>query len=148
VMPLAREVPPALVATVLALTLGCQGFGAGPCEHTYRDPVLAVTAATDANSGARIAPLCITAVRVGGQAQPVGYLLATAFGARAQGDTLVCDVPCGFGTSEGRYAFTASAVGYEPRAAAVDARFARFEGGCPSFNEGSTRTSVALPRSP
>jgi hypothetical protein len=147
-MAVARDFRPAVGAAALALTLGCQEFGAGPCEHTYRDPVLALTTATDAASGARITPLFLTAVSVGGQVQPIGYLLATAFGAREQDDTLVCDVPCGFGTSEGRYAFTASAVGYAPRAIAVDARFARFEGGCPSFNEGSTRTSVALPRNP
>lgn len=147
-MPFSRESRSVLVAASFVLTFGCQEFGGGPCIHTYRDPVLAITAATDAAAGASIAPLFITGVTVGGQAQPVGYLLATAFGTRAQGDTIVCGVPCGFGTSEGRYGFTASATGYAPRPITVDARFARFEGGCPSFNEGSTETSVSLPRTP
>jgi hypothetical protein len=143
-----RESSPVLVATSLVLTFGCQEFGAGPCIHTYRDPVLAITAATNAATGARIAPLFITGVTVGGQVQPVSYLLTTTFGVRAQGDTIICDVPCGFGTSEGAYGFTASAPGYAARAITVNARFARFDGGCPSFNAGSTETSISLARAP
>jgi hypothetical protein len=145
-MPFARESRLVLVAAGAVLTVGCQEFAGGPCVHTYRDPVLAVTRATDGATGARIAPLFLTAVTVGGQAPGVSYLLTTAFGARAQGDTIVCDVPCGFGTSEGRYGFTASATGYAPRLITVDARFARFDRGCPSSNAGSTETSVSLPR--
>jgi hypothetical protein len=148
-MPFPRRSRPVLVAICVVPAFGCQEFGAGPCEHTYRDPVLAVTAATDEASRAPVTPVFITGVTVGGQLQPPSFLLIPpAFGARAQGDTIVCGVPCGFGTSEGRYAFVASAPGYAPRTIAVDARFARFDGGCPSFNEGSTRTAIALPRSP
>ena len=147
-MPFPREFRSVLVAASVVMTFGCQEFGGGPCIHTYRDPVLAVTAATDGATGARIAPLFITSLTLGGQAQVVSYVMTTAFGTRAQGDTIVCDVPCGFGTSEGHYRFTASATGYAPRLITVDARFARFDGGCPSFNAGSTETAVSLPRTP
>ena len=129
------------------LSLGCAEGGAGPCVHTYRDPVLAITAAVDSGTGVRITPVFVTGVTIDGQSQPVGSLLAVAFGASARGDTVVCGLPCGFGTSEGQYSFTATAPGYAIRRVSVNARFARFDGGCPSSNEGSTEISVSLPRS-
>lgn len=137
-----------LITPALLLAVGCSELGAGGCEHTFRDPVLAITSVTDGASGVRVSPLQITAVSVGGQVQPVGYLLATAFGARAAGDTIVCDVPCGFGTTESRYSFTAAANGFVPQVITTEARYSRFEAGCPSYNAGSTRTSIALTRNP
>lgn len=147
-MPFPRSPRPILITCCTLLPLGCRELGGGPCVHTYRDPVLAVTAASDGATGARIAPLFVTGVTVRDRSQPVSYLLAVSFGARAQGDTIVCGVPCGFGTSEGPYSFVVSATGYAPRQVSVDARFARFDGGCPSFNEGSTEVSLSLPRAP
>lgn len=134
-----------VVGTVLSV--GCTEPGAGPCVHTYRDPVLAITAAADSASGARIASILVTDVALDGRSQPVGsLLLEVAFGASTRSDTLVCGVPCGFGTSEGQYSFSATAPGYAVRQVSVNARFARFDGGCPSSNEGSTEISVSLSR--
>jgi hypothetical protein len=144
VMPFFRESRSVLVAVGISVTLGCQQVGVGPCIHTYRDPVLVITAATDSATGRPIAPLFLTRLTVDGQAQVVGHVLTTAFRARSQGDTIVCDVPCGFGTNEGRYGFIASATAYASRPVTVDARFASFDGGCPSFNAGSTEMSVLL----
>jgi hypothetical protein len=146
-MRAARTLRLVLVVPALRFGAGCAELGVGACEHTYRDPVLTISAATDAESGASITPLQITAVAVGGQLQPIASLLATAFGARAVGDTIVCDVPCGFGTSESRYALTAAASGYVARDVTTEARYARFEGGCPSYNSGSTRTTITLTKS-
>lgn len=73
-------------------------------------------------------------------------LLAPSFGARIVGDTLVCTVSCGFGTSEGRYTFRATAAGYVAKEVTTEARYSRFEGGCPSYNAGGSRTHVVLTR--
>lgn len=131
----------------LLFTVACEDGTNGPCVHTYRDPVLAITSATDAVTGAAIPSLLITGVSVGGQTQPVGLLLSTSYNARAQGDAIACDVGCGFGTTEGSYVFTASAPGYAPQRLTVAAQYGRFQGGCPSSNEGSTAVVVTLARS-
>lgn len=144
----ARRRRPGLTAPAPLIGVGCSELGAGGCEHIYRDPLLAITAAADEASGVHVSPLRITVVAVGGQLQPVGYLLATAFGARAAGDTMVCHMPCGFGTSEGRYAFTSAASGYVSRTVTTEARYPRCEGGCPSHIAGSTRTRIVLTRNP
>lgn len=137
-----------LLAACSLPALGCPELAAGPCSHTYRDPVLAIITASDAVTGARVSPLLITDVTAGGLPQSVGLLMAlTNFGVEARGDTIVCGIPCGFGTREGAYDFTASAPGYAPRRVSVEASFARFHGGCPSYNAGSTRTGVRLTRS-
>lgn len=141
-----RSAPRSVFVVVGAvLSVGCEP-GGGPCIHTYRDPVLAITAARDSASGARIASILVTDVAFGGRSQPVGSLLGLAFGASTRSDTLVCGIPCGFGTSEGQYTFSATAPGYAVAQVSVNARFARFDGGCPSSNSGSTEISVSLSR--
>ena len=138
--------PQSVFLVSAVLSVGCAEPGAGPCVHTYRDPVLAITSVVDSESGGRIASILVTNVTISGRSEPVGALLDVAFGASTRSDTLVCGVPCGFGTSEGQYTFKAAAPGYTARQVSVNARFARFDGGCPSSNAGSTEVSVSLPR--
>ncbi|WP_309672254.1 hypothetical protein [Gemmatimonas sp.] len=59
-------------------------------------------------------------------------------------DGLVCAKDCGFATTPGLYRLTVAAQGYVPLVVERDAKYARFQGGCPSFNEGSSVVQVQL----
>lgn len=135
----------AMLSIILVASLtACRLIGAGGCEHTYRDPVLEITHAFDAATGRRVALVYLTGLSVQDQSFPITYLLASSRGATAKGDTLICAIPCAFGTAEGRYAFTVSADGHVTQARTVQARFGDFHGGCPSWNSGSTKLLVRL----
>ena len=69
-----------------------------------------------------------------------------AYGVEIQGDSLVCSVPCGFATQEGNYILPVSAAGYPPQDRGYDARYRAFKGGCPSYNDGGVRITLALQR--
>lgn len=133
-----------LVLAVAAVLVGCDGV-AGPCVHTYREPLLQIVSARDAATGAPIASVVIRDVRREGLVQDLQLLLAgPAYGVEVQGDSLLCGVPCGFATSEGNYIFTVSAPGYPPQDRGYEARYRVFKGGCPSYNDGGLRVSLAL----
>lgn len=135
---------------VLVSTIGvlgaCDRFGAGPCYHEFRDPIIRIQSATDSSSGRAILRLAVTNVSVGGQP------IAPAFVAEQQPssritlltDTLWCDLACGFGTMEGVWRFDLSASGYRSKTIQLSARYAEFDGGRPSFNSGSTLLRVQL----
>ncbi|MFN8666860.1 MAG: hypothetical protein U0164_06605 [Gemmatimonadaceae bacterium] len=147
-MPTTRAFQRLVSPALLLLTASCREIMAGPCVHTYRDPLLAITMATEVGGTARVAPLLITGVTIGGQPMAASGLATFGYGIRARGDTLVCDVPCGFGTSEGTYAFTAVAPGFAPRQVSLDAHYQTFKGGCPSYNAGSMAVAIVLGREP
>lgn len=140
------------LVSALALLAGCGGGGAdqappgdaGPCVHQSIDPVLAITAATS-TGGTPIPALRLTAITVDGRPLPLGLLDASARNVVVSDGGIDCTVACGFGTQEGTYRFIASAPGHQPTAVQVDARYAVFQGGCPSSSSGSTPVVVTLP---
>ena len=48
---------------------------------------------------------------------------------------LECQVPCSFGTKDGKWQFTASAPGHAGRAVNVGAHYAVVGRGCPSYSD-------------
>lgn len=135
-----------LATAAVAGAAGCTLPTAGNCSHAFLDPVVSITAATSQPTGQGISTVLLTDVRVGGTVVPVGFLLNEGRNATARGDTLVCGIPCGFGTTEGRYQATISAPGHVSRGLAFTARYQTFHGGCPSFNSGSTTVTLSLDR--
>ena len=129
-----------------ACIAGCDAETNGPCVHTYDDPLIHITRATDAATGAAIPTVWLSAFTLGGMVTGPQPLLAgsPAFGVTPEGQVLRCDPGCGFGTSEGVYRFSAAAPGYLTATVEVNARYSRFDGGCPSSNSGSTRLDVRL----
>lgn len=141
----------ALAALLAVLALGgCQmPFSAGGCSHTYRDPLIVLAAATDARTGATLPRVSVRDVTFGGQPASLESLLLgpTRNVVLAPGE-LVCGADCGFATSPGRYRFTVVAPGYQPLVIERDVDFARFQGGCPSYNAGSYVLRVQLTAEP
>ena len=101
--------------SVAAVLVGCDGV-AGPCVHTYREPLLQIVAGHDTQTGATIASVTIRNVRRDGIEQDLRLLLAgPSYGVEVQGDSFACRIPCGFATSGGSYILTVSARGTHVR---------------------------------
>ncbi|WP_411281366.1 hypothetical protein [Gemmatimonas sp.] len=127
----------ALLATTLVLGACQNPLGAGSCEHTYRDPLLVIVA-TDARTRAALPRVIVRDVNFGGRPVDLaGLVLPPARNVTLVDGALVCGTDCGFGTSPGRYRMTVAAPGYQWLVVEGEADFARFRGGCPSYNAGS-----------
>lgn len=132
---------PVLLSSVL---LGCDGL-AGPCEHTYLDPVLEIVRVTDAEDQTAIGEVALGHFSLDGNGVEMARLAAgPAFGIEVEGQEIICTVACGFGVEQGTYRFRVRAAGYAPLDASLDARYSEFNGGCPSSNSGGMRVAVEL----
>jgi len=138
----------AAMGVVAVLLVGCGDSATGFCEHQFREPLVQVVEAKDEVSGSPIGVLVVKEVRVGGYAADLRFLTASpSYGVRVEGDSLLCSVPCGFGTREGYYIITVSAAGYPDQDREFSARYRVFHGGCPSYNDGGIQITVELRKS-
>ena len=135
-----------LIVSTVGLISACEGLGAGGCVHEFRDPLLRLQTATDSVTGRAIPRVAITNVSVDNHAFATSLVLTQLPNTRVTliADTLWCDVACGFGNMEGVWRFDLSAPGYRAQTFQLTARYARFDGGCPSFNAGSTSLTARL----
>lgn len=146
---------------LLALLAGCGGGGStpadandpgagsgggvvGPCVHQFLEPVLQFDSAVRRDTRAAVPLVTLSGVTLNGAAVATEWLMS---GARnlipgASAGTLVCTLPCGLGTLEGRYAMDLTATGLMPQHVSVDARYTRFSGGCPSSSSGGTHMAL------
>lgn len=114
------------------------------CEHEYRDSALnIVTASSRGPSGAAIAYLYLSDIKMQGQDVPVEKIGKTE-NITVVGDELQCEVPCGFGQATGLYEFTVSALGYQEERYSAYADFAEYEYHCPSYSDKGTEIDVTL----
>lgn len=140
-----------VLAVPLALLAACEPQF-GPCIHTYEDPVIRIKDVRDTTASQPVyAPLLITNVRVAGFVQTRDLLLGKSERVEMRGDTLVCAIPCGFGTQEGAYRFAVEVPGYYRDSVSLDARYRdhrSLNGGCPSSSFGPTEVTVRLAKRP
>ena len=149
-MKLSTLTVPAALAVALLAVVGCDegpGPGAyGPCVHTYEEPLLWFDQAVDSETGQELYQLEFAGVRLDGAwldlEEEVDREVAT--GVALIDGTLVCELPCGFGTQAGEYALFVSAEGYEDLALDLDADYEVFVGGCPSSNSGGLDLELEL----
>lgn len=136
------------LGAVIAGVLGaCDGTSVGPCVHVYREALLQIVAVQDVQDNTALANVVVRQVRIDGREQDVRFLVAgPSYGVDLEGGSLVCRVPCGFGTQEGNYIITVSAPGYPPQERGYEARYRVFHGGCPSYNDGGLRITLRLRR--
>ena len=119
---------------------------AGPCVHNYEDPILTIKSIEDAESGEQIPRITINEVFIDSVRKDVSSLVReSSQNVTLQDSSILCDVPCGFGTETGRYEFTVHASGYEDTTMTKEnIRYENFDGGCPSSNSGSTIISFTM----
>ena len=122
----------------------------GVCVHEYRDPLIVIQQVADGVTGRAVPTVALTSFVLNGQPLAVTQVLPADISKNilVRGDTLWCDVQCGFGSSEGNWVFTVSARGYSPLVHRQDIRYRVFKGGCPSYNAGSTELAFRLAASP
>jgi hypothetical protein len=116
----------------------------GICEHVYEEPLVRIESARHGATGAEASAVALSAVTIYGQSMTDAELLETGENLTLDGDRLVCTIPCAFGQAEGDYAFTYEAAGIGAGSFAGSLAYAEFQGGCPSFNRGSARLTLAL----
>jgi hypothetical protein len=116
----------------------------GACDHTFEEPVLTLVRV----EGNSVLLNSVTISDVVIRSRPIGDLGSLtqppAVGMSLVNGELRCDIPCGFGVLEGQYEFTVKAPGHLDKRVTTMASYARFEGGCPSRNSGSTEISLSL----
>jgi len=141
-LPGPRRVLLLVLITVLA---GCRDTGMAPCLHTYDDPVLTVSSAVDTESWENIPQIRLRGIRINGiPTHPEAVSRRGAFNVSVDDDALLCDAPCGFGTVEGVYDFSARAPAYEWTRFRTVARYHTFVPGCPSRDADGDSVAVEL----
>ena len=133
------------IVLVLGMLVGCKADGTvGPCIHTYEDPVLHIQSVTNTQTGQSVQALNIVQVLFNGQKQDLHVLTAVSFNVVVMDSTLLCGLPCGFGTEPGVYTLTATARGCRDTTVSLAASYAAFKGGCPSSNSGGSQYSFRM----
>ena len=122
-----------------------ENTGAGPCVHVYEDAVLHLDSASGRTTDAVIGQITLSDFAVDGTARTPDQVTAQqSQNVVVDGDTLVCTLPCAFGTDEGTWTFVSDADGYAPTPQSEDAAYATFNGGCPSSNDDGTHVTLQL----
>lgn len=137
----------ALLAVPLLALQACGGGSqsmAGPCLDTFVEPIVLLDKVAVEGETGSISRVVIADVQRNGQPVALHFEMMSGIEETAQG--LVCTLPCGLGNTEGTYTFQLTASGFAPRMVTVNARYAVFQGGCPSSNDGGTHVSAALKR--
>ncbi|MBQ0958993.1 hypothetical protein KAK06_08475 [Ideonella sp. 4Y11] len=137
-----------LAVPVLALQ-ACGGGSSEPtdgaCLHLYLEPIVLIDRVSVEGETGTISRAVITDLQRDGQVVSLQQL-AVSSGVEETAQGLVCTLPCGLGNTEGTYTFQLTASGFAPRAVTVNARYAVFQGGCPSSNDGGTHVSAVMKR--
>lgn len=111
----------------------------GPCVHTYEDPVIHIDQVTDVVTGTSINAFQITSALIDTFNLDVASLrISVSYNVVVFDSVLICNTPCGFGTSGGIYTLSISAPNYKDTTVVIQANYAVFNGGCPSSNSGGT----------
>jgi hypothetical protein len=116
----------------------------GPCVHIYEDPVLHIQSVTNVQTGQSVQALNIIQVFRNGQKENIQPLLAVSYNVTTIDSTLLCGLPCGFGTEAGTYRLTVAARGCKDTTISFVANYAVFKGGCPSSSSGGTKVSFQM----
>jgi hypothetical protein len=140
----------AIAAALGALAFSAAGcLTAGPCVHVFRDALVHVDAVVDDPFGSGIDSVFVTNVTINDDSFPL-FLALEGGGHQTHvalvADTMRCGVPCSFGSEEGRWKIMLVARGYASQTVTFDAHYAKFHGGCPSYDDGGTHVVLHLSR--
>jgi hypothetical protein len=141
-----------LVCALAALaTAGCSSPDSlvGPCIVYFREPLLGIPSVVDAATGAAIPQVRISDITINGTLMSAGGLamevVPPATGVVLSGDTVVCDIACGFAISEGTYAFRVSAAGHRDTVIEqLSAHYTNYHGNCPLYISGGITLPLSL----
>lgn len=118
---------------------------AGICVHTYEDPILAIESVSS-ESGDPISEIYLSNLSINGSEQDLSSVTDDpSNNVSVEDSSIVCTIPCGFGTQEGTYQFDTSTPDYQDTTITFEGvSYEVFNGGCPSSNSGSREVSFEL----
>lgn len=137
----------------MPILLSCGG-SACPTDVVFDNPILNVRDARNALTGASIAQVVLSDIRIHGQLQSGGdmqFLVPrNARNTTIEGNQLRCTLNCSFGVETGDYQFTVSAPGYSSKTVSLtDVRYSGSErDGCRSTPTGGPTISLVLDPAP
>lgn len=140
------------VACMLVLA-SCGGSGC-PLGVVLDNPILHVREAKNASTGAPIAQVTLSDIRIHGQLQSgadMNFLVpGSARNTTVEGNQLRCTLGCSFGVESGDYQFIVSAPGYVSKTVTLtDVQYTGSEGsGCNARPTGGPTISLSLDPAP
>ena len=117
----------------------------GPCDHTYKEPILHISTVQDTQNNKNIRFVKLRDLKINGILQTGTSAIIESYSIVSDDSIFYCNVPFGFGYEEGTYEFIMSIEGYKLKHIVIDSvSYSIFEGGCPSFNDGGKRVEITL----
>jgi hypothetical protein len=136
----------AIVFLALLFHAGCKPGGStvGPCVHIYKEAILHIESVTNSQTGALIPTIVLSEIRLDTSAVNPMWLTPVSKNVVFVDSTLVCNVPCSFGTEPHQYTFRVSAKGYLDTTISCFANYSIIHGGCPSSSDGGLRIQFTM----
>lgn len=118
--------------------------GVGPCVHSYKEPILNVTAIKD-SLNKQVGFVKLYNLKINGSKVNGKSVISPSYSIVVDDTLYYCNVPFGFGTKEGTYTFTMEAEGYSPKKIIINnVKYATLKGGCPSYNDDGTDIALNI----
>jgi hypothetical protein len=127
---------------LITFSLGCNGVG--PCVHTNKEAILHIESVNNSQTGAIISTIVLSQITRDSVKINLMWLTPISTNVVVYDSTLICNVPCSFGTESGEYRFIASARGYADTLITCFPVYSINKGGCPSYSDGGLRISFKM----
>jgi len=116
----------------------------GPCEHTYKEPILNVTSVRNVANEQLIRFVKLRELKIDGILYPTFPMLHSS--SVVAGDSIFyCNPPFGIGSRSGTYEFIIEADGFIAKKIMIEnVDYSIFVGGCPSYNDGGKKVDIYL----
>lgn len=125
--------------------ISCDSGNVGPCEHTYKEPILHITSIRDTDNNKHLSFVKLRYLKVNGHSISGYYSLGKSYSVVSNDSIFYCNVPFGFVIENGNYEFVIDADGYPSKKIAIDSvNYAILDGGCPSYNDGGKRVDLII----
>lgn len=117
------------------------------CGHNYQEPVLTINYANDEQTGQDVESIVLRNITINGRPLiDASNTLISSRNVLVKDGTVVCTLPCAFGTEEGSYRFYVDKPGYAAQYVAVDANYRVYSGGCPSYSDQGLHIGITITR--
>lgn len=138
------------VVSLALLLAACDRYTVGTCNVVTEGSLITIARVQNALNDADVPAVTIGSVVFdGGVPFPGSGLLAwpNHHGVTVVGDSLRCEVACGFGMLEGTYSMSIHAAGYRDTTLTFNATYSSRHGGCPlTLSDGKRLELRLLPR--
>lgn len=110
----------------------------GPCEHQFLEPILQISGVTNDGENLQVDTVYISEVKYNGNELHPLLITSGSENITLDDELIICSLPCGFGTQDGQYTFTAFTEELTETHFSFTASYARGGGSCPSFSTDGT----------